>query len=96
MLFRSAKKNGSGGGQCKPGNCKPALLPNTAELKLLRSLQLRVNRRTKAFDEARPNGHLDEARRKEVVAISQVQKDLAGMVRNIIARTKAAQVQQPM
>ncbi len=91
-----AKKNGSGGGQCKPGNCKPALLPNTAELKLLRSLQLRVNRRTKAFDEARPNGHLDEARRKEVVAISQVQKDLAGMVRNIIARTKAAQVQQPM
>lgn len=91
-----AKKSGSGGGQCKPGNCKPALLPNTAELKLLRSLQMRVNRRTKAFDDARPNGQLDEARRKEVVAISQVQKDLAGMVRSIIARTKAAQAQQPM
>ena len=46
-----AKKSGSGSGQGKPGNCKPALLPDTAELKLLRALQLRVNRRTRSFDQ---------------------------------------------
>lgn len=86
-----AKKQGGGGsGGGKPGNCKPALLPNTAELKMLRALQLRVNRRTKAFDDARPNGQLDDARRKEVLAISNVQKDLGGMVRSIIQRTKTA------
>lgn len=85
-----AKKQGKAGQGGKPGNCKPSLLPNTAELKLLRALQMRVNRRTKAFDDARPNGQLDDARRKEVLTISNVQKDLSGMVRDIIARTKAA------
>ncbi len=88
QVAKKQGKAGSGGG--KPGNCKPALLPNTAELKLLRALQLRVNRRTRAFDDARLNGQLDDARRKEVISISNVQKDLSGMVRDIIARTKAA------
>lgn len=89
-LQAAKKQGGNGGAGGKPGNCKPALLPNTAELKMLRALQLRVNRRTKAFDEVRPNGPLDDARRKEVLAISNVQKDLGGMVRSIIQRTKAA------
>jgi len=88
-LQAAKKQGGSGGAGGKPSNCKPALLPNTAELKMLRALQLRVNRRTKAFDEVRPNGPLDDARRKEVLAISNVQKDLGGMVRSIIQRTKA-------
>jgi hypothetical protein len=84
-----AKK--SGGGQGKPGNgnCKPCLLPNTAELKLLRALQVRVNRQTKSFDEVRPAGDLIDLQRTEVERITRLQRDLVQMVGQILARTKA-------
>jgi len=84
-----AKK--SGGGQGKPGNgnCKPCLLPDTAELKLLRALQVRVNRQTKSFDEQRPAGDLLDLQRTEVERITRLQRDLVQMVGQILARTKA-------
>jgi hypothetical protein len=84
-----AKKSGGGEGKPGKGNCKPCLLPNTAELKLLRALQVRVNRQTKAFDDQRPAGDLVELHRTEVERISKLQRDLVQMVGQIIVRTKA-------
>jgi hypothetical protein len=83
-----ARRSGGGGGGGGGGNCKPALLPNTAELKLLRALQLHVNRRTVAFDEARPEGALDQAQKGEITRISTLQKEIGGMVHAIIERTQ--------
>jgi len=85
-----AKKAGNGSGQCKGGNCKPPLLPDTAELKLLRALQLRVNRRTRSFDEARPEGPLDALRKTEVTRVSKLQGDVSDMVLAIIERMQLA------
>lgn len=87
-----ARKSGGGKAGKGGGNCKPCLLPNTAELKLLRALQLRVNRRTRAFDQARHANAIDEPRQAEIVRISDVQKEIAGMVRAIIDRTNAVPV----
>lgn len=83
-----AKKSGGGQGGGKPGNCRPCLLPNTAELKLLRALQVRVNRQTKSFDDQRPAGELAELQRTEVDRITKLQYDLVQMVGQIIVRTK--------
>jgi hypothetical protein len=87
-----AKKGGSGKGG-KPGNCKPCLLPNTAELKLLRALQLRVNRRTAAFDKAHAAGKLEPPQKAEVGRIAKVQKEIAGMVQAIVERAAAPPIQ---
>jgi hypothetical protein len=65
---------------------EPPLLPTSAELKLLRSAQLRVNRRTKSFDDVRPAGELDEVLREEVVKISKHQDKVAAMTRAMIER----------
>ena len=48
------QKEGGGGGGGGGGGQDPPLLPNSAELKLLRAAQLRVNRRTQSFDTNRP------------------------------------------
>ena len=84
--LKIAKKGGGSSGQGQPGNCKPALLPNTAELKLLRQLQLRINRRTVDFDKGRPQGALDEPQGTEVKRIAGLQKNVAKMVKEIISR----------
>jgi hypothetical protein len=84
--LKIAKKGGGGGGGQGGGNCKPALLPNTAELKLLRQLQLRINRRTVDFQNGRPQGALDEPRQTEIQRIAGLQKNVASMVREIIGR----------
>jgi hypothetical protein len=84
-----AKKGGGGSGGGKPGNCKPCLLPNTAELKLLRALQLRVNRRTMEVEKARVEGPLVEVRKAETGRLSKLQGEIAGMVQEIIERTQA-------
>lgn len=87
--LKIAKKGGGGSGQ-GGGNCKPALLPNTAELKLLRQLQLRINRRTVDFQNGRPQGALDEPQAKEIQRIAGLQKNVAKMVREIISRQQEA------
>jgi hypothetical protein len=84
--LKIAKKSGTGSGSGQPGNCKPALLPNTAELKLLRQLQLRINRRTVEFQNGRPQGALDEPQHVEIQRVAGLQKSVAKMVREIISR----------
>ena len=84
-LKKQQKQGGGGGGG--GGNCEPPLLPNSAELKLLRAAQLRVNRRTKAFDANRSEGTLDELMKKEVSDIGLRQLDIAIMTEQIIERS---------
>ena len=61
------------------------LLPDSAELKLLKSAQLRVNRRTERFDVVRPDSDsLDVVLRKEIRTIANRQKDVATITRKIV------------
>jgi hypothetical protein len=66
------------------------LIPSIAELKLLRSSQLRVNRRTLAFDKARPKGELDAVMRKEIKNLTAQQEEIAEMARDIAERLAGA------
>lgn len=77
------RKGGGGGGG---GGGNEPLLPNSAELKLLRAAQLRVNRRTAGFDRLRPEGPLDEVMTKEIVDISQRQADVAALTQQVLER----------
>jgi len=88
--LKVARKAGGGSGKPGNGNCKPCLLPNTAELKLLRQLQLRINRRTVDFQNGRPQGGLDEPRQKDVQRIAGLQRNVAKMVREILSRQQEA------
>jgi hypothetical protein len=86
-----ARQNGNSPGgspQGGSGESKPALLPNTAELKLLRQMQLRINRHTAEFDRSRPQGDLPAEREAEVRRIAGLQRDVATMVRQVIERQK--------
>jgi hypothetical protein len=62
------------------------LVPNAAELKLLRSAQLRVNERTHSFDRARPKGDLDAELQGQVKKISDRQAEVAKMTRDLLER----------
>ncbi len=70
------KKKSGGGGKC---DCEPPLLPGSAELKLLRSMQLRVNRRTIQVDKARTKDPTADVLKKEMGKISTIQKAVAEM-----------------
>ena len=81
---QSQKEGGGGGGG---GGGEPPLLPNSAELKLLRSAQLRINRRTVAIDAARPKeGPLDETLKDEALTIATRQSEIAEMTIKILER----------
>lgn len=81
---QSQKEGGGGGGG---GGGEPPLLPNSAELKLLRSAQLRINRRTVAIDAARPTqGPLDETLKDEALTIATRQSEIAEMTIKILER----------
>ncbi len=80
---RKQKQGGGGGGG---GGGEPPLLPNSAELKLLKAAQLRVNRLTKAFDANRPEGDLDEVLQNEINAIALRQLEIAVMTESILER----------
>ena len=77
---------GGGGGGGNPNENNEPLLPNSAELKMLKSMQERVNNLTKAFDVARAEKPLDELMRKEVTNISDLQRDVAEMTLEIVER----------
>jgi hypothetical protein len=79
------QKEGGGGGGGGGGGEEP-LLPNSAELKLLRLSQLRVNRRTESFDKARPATNLEPVLKQEVMNISQRQSEIAEMTIRILER----------
>lgn len=65
---------------------EPPLLPNSAELKLLKAAQLRVNRRTKSFDDIRPDGELEPVLREEVRRIAKQQDNVAEMTQAMVER----------
>jgi len=81
------KKGGGGGGGGGAG--QEPLLPNSAELKLLRSAQLRINRRTVALDQARPSGApLDGVLKGETQKIAERQAEIAEMTVKILERAQ--------
>ena len=64
-------------------------MPNSAELKLLRSAQLRINRRTVAIETARPKeGTLDESLKGEAKTIATRQAEIAEMTIRILERPR--------
>jgi hypothetical protein len=79
------KEGGGGGGG--GGGGEPPLLPNSAELKLLRAAQLRVNRRTQAVDASRPEGaDFDATQKGELGKTAQRQAEIAEMTQKILER----------
>lgn len=80
------QKEGAGGGGGGGGG-EPPLLPNSAELKLLRSAQLRINRRTAAVEATRPKaGVLEEVMKSELQTVAQRQAEIAEMTVRILER----------
>ena len=84
MQQAQQQKQGSGGGG---GGGQEPLLPNSAELKLLRSAQFRINRRTTALDQSRPKGGpLDDVLKGETRKIAERQLEIAEMTVRILER----------
>ena len=80
------QKEGMGGGGGGGGG-EPPLLPNSAELKLLRAAQLRVNRRTTALEDSRPkNAPLDDVLKGETQKIADRQAEIGEMTIRILER----------
>jgi hypothetical protein len=78
---KPGESSSAGGGQSEP-----SLLPSSAELKLLRAAQLRVNRRTAAFDQTRPAGALDDVLKREIENIAARQSEIGVMTLRILER----------
>jgi uncharacterized membrane protein YgcG len=81
-----SQKESSGGGGGGGGGGEQPLLPSSAELKLLRFSQLRINRRTEAFDKNRPGEDLGDDLRGEMQNISKRQQDVSDMTLRILER----------
>jgi hypothetical protein len=81
------QKEGEGGGGGGGGG-EPPLLPNSAELKLLRSAQLRINRRTVAVETTRPQGggELEPVMKNELKTVADRQAEIAEMTVRILER----------
>jgi DNA repair exonuclease SbcCD ATPase subunit len=80
------QKEGSGGGGGGGGGQEP-LLPGSAELKLLRAAQLRINRRTDSLEKAKEAaGKVDETQKQELQTISRRQAEIAEMTVRILER----------
>jgi hypothetical protein len=78
--------NGEPSDQPPPGEQPPPpLVPESAELKLLKSAQLRVNRRTQSFDKAKP-AELNAPLVREVQRIADRQEEVRQMAEDIYER----------
>lgn len=78
------KKEGGEGGPGGGGN-QQAAIQRLAELKLLKSIQEQINRRTAALEEARKqNPDLSPDQQREYAALSEEQGRLAGIVANML------------
>ena len=75
---QSQSQGGGGGG----GGNQP-LLRKSAELKMLRAAQIRVNRRTKQFDLIRAGDKLEKIMRDEVRSIARRQAQIAEMTMRV-------------
>jgi hypothetical protein len=82
---QAGQGQGQQGGQ-NPNENEEPLLPNSAELKLLKAMQLRVNNLTKGFDTARGEKPLDETMKNEVANIAKRQREVAEMTLEIADR----------
>ena len=82
------QKQGGGGGEGGGGEGgKPPLLPPSAELKLLKGLQIRVNNLTTAFDEIRAGRkNLTPDLRTQVTKVAQRQTRVGDMARDVLER----------
>jgi DNA repair exonuclease SbcCD ATPase subunit len=75
------------GGQGGGGGGQPPLLPNSAELKLLRASQLRINRRTETVGKVAGAGKtLDNAQIGELKTLSDRQRQIGEMTDRILNR----------
>jgi hypothetical protein len=83
-LKKEQRQRAGGGGGGGGGGGNPPLLPKSAELKMLRSAQLRVNRRTKKFDEIRGANELDAALVGEVDNIAERQLKIIELTEQVI------------
>lgn len=83
--LKQAKKEGGGGGGGGGGGKQP-LLRKSAELKMLRAAQLRVNRRTKQFESIRGETTLDQALESEIQNIGQRQGEITEMAEQVMEK----------
>jgi uncharacterized low-complexity protein len=82
------QKDSEGGGGGGGGGGNEPLLPSSAELKLLRAAQMRVNRRTESLEQARPaDGEFDMVLKDEVRKVSERQADIGEMTLKILERS---------
>jgi hypothetical protein len=82
------KEGSGGGGGGGGGGGNEPLLPNSAELKLLRSAQLRVNRRTVSVETTRAKeGKLDDVLKTELQTIANRQAEIGDMTIRILERS---------
>lgn len=79
------ESEGEGEGEGEQGEDNEPLLPNSAELKLLKAAQLRVNRRTTSFDTVRP-AELTPVLKTEVRNIAQRQEEVVQMTEEMSER----------
>lgn len=71
-------------GECK--DCKPKLVPTSAELKLLRSHQLRVNRVTKMISAAEDRGEIDAKVSQRLMGLTDFQGEIMDMTLEMTQR----------
>jgi hypothetical protein len=91
MKRREAKGGGSKGGGGGGGGSSP-LVPMVAELKMLRSLQLQVNRRTEELDAQNRAGKVDEViGRNQHTLLGDRQAKVAKLARELDAKMRSAQ-----
>ncbi|MGI9516032.1 MAG: hypothetical protein ACR2NP_03210 [Pirellulaceae bacterium] len=83
--LKQTRKNNEGGGGGGGGGNAP-LLRKSAELKMLRAAQLRVNRLTKQFDLIRPDGTLEGPLKRELGNIRVRQADIVEMMIRIMEK----------
>ena len=86
-LEEAAKKppppNPNKGREKKNQNSSAPLLAKSAELKMVRALQLRVNRRTTRFNSARKIDELSNEARTQLREIGRKQKEIEKLLRKI-------------
>jgi hypothetical protein len=86
-LQKENEQQGGGGGGGAASKENQSLLPKSAELKLLRSSQQRVNQRTAAVESARQGGGENvESLQKTLLTIAQRQQECQKIAREIHER----------
>ena len=83
---KEAKGKPKKGKPGQPQESEDPLMPDNAELKLLRAAQQRVNRMTQEFDKQWRDQPLSEPARDEVRRISERQQDIAIMTEDMIQK----------